>query len=65
MTRGEGRAGYDKRGEGGGMTRGEAPGVEDGGCHVAALGVHAGELGPLEALGVQRVEVVWWEQGCR
>ena len=40
-------------------TRGVAPGVEDGGGHVAALGVHEGELCPLEAPGVQRVEVVW------
>ena len=41
------------------MTRGKAPGVEDGGGHVAALGVHEGEVGPLEAPGVQRVKIVW------
>ena len=41
------------------MASEEAPGVEDGGGHVAALGVHEGELCPLEAPGVQRVEVVW------
>ena len=45
------------------MTRGKAPGVKDGGGHVAALGVHAAELSPLEAPGVQRVEVVWGNKG--